>query len=214
MALVLSIILPVNLACAANKSEEACEAFFDSVMKSEKQCKIADKLKNEQRKKAIQQCAKIVFKKMSNSDECKNTEALSEVRCGFNFVSIDSPECKEIEAKKEGRQRQEVIPKFIEMHTFTSDLNQEQGDNASHFIQIEFALKVAQPSLEQKISEHSHKIDYEIILILSRKYERELLSAEGKLRLAEEIQTAINNILETNSDNGVMDVLFTKFIMD
>jgi len=81
-----------------------------------------------------------------------------------------------------------MTPKFITLEPFTVNLQREEGDQ---FLQIGITLKVMEPEgkveLEEKIKLHMPEIRSRLLLLLSNKRATELVPAEGKKKLAQEI---------------------------
>ena len=98
--------------------------------------------------------------------------------------SADADAPKKVEVAKE--------PKFIPLETFTVNLQHEDSDQ---FLQLNIALKIFDPALEDKIKAVLPEIRSKLNLLLSSKRPSELATVAGKKKLAIEIATEANNVL-------------------
>lgn len=122
-------------------------------------------------------------------------------------------------------------PKFVALEPFTVNLQREEGDQ---FLQVGVTLKILNPLMEEQIKTNLPEIRSKLILLLSSKRASELASPDGKRTLANEIIEESNGVLgidkhqeedeednkkkrkkrsSHNEDDGVVDVLFTSFII-
>ncbi|MBI3903672.1 MAG: flagellar basal body-associated protein FliL [Nitrosomonadales bacterium] len=120
-------------------------------------------------------------------------------------------------------------PKFIALDPFTVNLQKEETDQ---FLQIGITLKVTEQEMEEKVKAHLPEIRSHLLLLLSGKRASELIPADGKVKLAQEViaeteaalglhaapaqTTAASAPPATHADeksSGKIDVLFTSFII-
>ena len=92
------------------------------------------------------------------------------------------------------------------LETFTANL--AQGDGPRRFIRLNAVLKFSQNSSESEFRSRQPQIRDVIISILNSKRPDDLLRAEGKNYLKEEIKSAINAFL---IDGEVIDVFYVGF---
>lgn len=112
--------------------------------------------------------------------------------------------------KKSGK---EVPPVYVAMDAFVVNLAPENGEQ---FMQLVLSAEVEDAPAGEKIKTYTPKIRNNVMLLLSSKKASELLTAEGKSKLAQEIREQMNEILAPGAkgDNApVKDVLFTSFII-
>jgi flagellar FliL protein len=83
-------------------------------------------------------------------------------------------------------------PHFVPLEAFTVNLQREEADQ---FLQATFSLKIMDPEIEVKIKAVLPEIRSKVNLLLSGKKPSELVSAEGKRKLALELRAIINNVL-------------------
>lgn len=109
---------------------------------------------------------------------------------------------------------------FINLETFTVNLIPETGDQ---YLQVIISLEIDDPHAEPTLKGQMPKIRNNVMLLLSSQKASELMTKEGKEKLAEELKTEINNIVEPpkknkkgksiESEGPVLSVLFTSFII-
>lgn len=148
---------------------------------------------------------------------------------GWFFTKGDAPKDKDkAHAEAEAEEAApSAEPKFIALEPFTVNLQQEEGEQ---FLQIGITLKVTDLKLEEKIKLHLPEIRSRLLLLLSSKRASELVPAEGKVKLAQEVimetesalgiaaphapETATPTTTQAASKaSGRVDVLFTSFII-
>jgi flagellar FliL protein len=83
-------------------------------------------------------------------------------------------------------------PIFVSLDPFTVNLQREQGDQV---LQVGLSLKFYNQDLGDKIKNAMPEIRSNLLLLLSSKHASELLTVEGKKKLASEIIVAVNSIL-------------------
>ncbi len=83
-------------------------------------------------------------------------------------------------------------PIFVSLDPFTVNLQREQGDQV---LQVGLSLKFYNQDLGDKIKNAMPEIRSNLLLLLSSKHASELLTVEGKKKLAFEIIAAVNSIL-------------------
>jgi len=120
----------------------------------------------------------------------------------------------------------EARPKFIDIGTFTVNLSGEAG---SQNLQTSIALKLTKPGLDGKIKSSIPEIMHHVNMVLQSKQSSELVSYEGKEKLAQQIKEQVEYVMgfrktspgygyalnaePTIRKNGISDVLFTSFII-
>jgi len=115
--------------------------------------------------------------------------------------------------KTEKASKQEVDPVYVAMDAFTVNLAPEAGEQ---YVQLMLSVEVEDVHQGDKIKTFTPKIRNNVMLLLSSKKASELLTKEGKEKLAEEIRDQINGILAPGAKKDeapVKEVLFTSFII-
>lgn len=97
---------------------------------------------------------------------------------------------------------------YIKLEPFTVNLT-----DLSQYLQIGLTLQGGSPEAAAAVAMLMPKVRHEMILLLSSKDAAEILSPEGKVKLADEIKHAINNAIDLSGKQGVTGVLFASFIV-
>lgn len=114
-------------------------------------------------------------------------------------------------SKKKGGK--ELLPVYVAMDAFTVNLVPESGEQ---FVQLILSVEVADMPTGDRIKTYTPKIRNNVMMLLSGKKASELLTKEGKEKLAGEIRDQMNQVLapDAKSDDApVREVLFTSFII-
>jgi flagellar FliL protein len=85
-----------------------------------------------------------------------------------------------------------AVPLFIPLDPFTVNLQREEGDRV---LQVGLSLKIYNADLPEKVKAAMPEIRSNLLLLLSSKHASELVSVEGKKKLANEIIVAVDAIL-------------------
>ncbi len=109
------------------------------------------------------------------------------------------------EGAAEGEEHAEAPPAVLPLDTFIVNL-QVKGSFLKTTVQLEFV----EPELPPTIEHETPKIRDAIIRLLSSKSAADILSAEGKEKLREELRQEINAALKSED---VGQVYFTEFII-
>lgn len=130
----------------------------------------------------------------------------------------DDEDAAETTHAKKGKKGKEAHPTFVNLEPFTVNLVPETGDQ---YLQVTLAVEFEEPTAEQLVKLHMPKIRNNVTLLLSGKKPSELLSKEGKEKLAAELLDTVNDVLDpqpkTNKkgpdERPAKAVLFTAFII-
>ncbi len=119
---------------------------------------------------------------------------------------------EKIDKKKAAK---DAIPVYVALDAFTVNLVPENGEQ---FLQLTLSVEVEDLHVGDRLKTFTPKLRNNVMLLLSGKKASELLSKEGKEKLAEEIRALINQILAPDVDNAsdevpIKEVLFTSFII-
>lgn len=114
----------------------------------------------------------------------------------------------------EGEQKEEVVvsdPVFVELDTFTVNLNPEEGDK---FLQIDITLNATSSDEADILAAQMPQVRNRVLMILTSKLPSEISDMEGKTMLGEELVEHIN---EPYSEGGepltVSEAFFTSFVI-
>lgn len=104
---------------------------------------------------------------------------------------------------------EEHPPIYEKLETFT--VNLVDGET---YLQVEISLKVADAKVQEKLKAHMPEVRDAMLRLLSSKSPEELAEADGKDKLAKEIQKQMNEVIGVKkAKKGVQGVLFTAFIL-
>lgn len=133
---------------------------------------------------------------------------------GANHAEEEDVAAEQSGKKKKGEK--EMPPAYVALDPFTVNLVAETGDQ---FLQLMISVEVLDISVGDRLKMYMPKLRNNITLLLSTKKASELVTKDGKERLAEEIRDQMNDIVEVPSIKGkppqdaVKEVLFTSFII-
>jgi flagellar protein FliL len=100
----------------------------------------------------------------------------------------------------------DIDGKLFPLQTFSANL--AQGDGPRRYIRLDAVLKFSMDAKEDEFNARKPQIRDKIISILNSKRPEELLKAEGKTYLKEEIKSAVNSFL---INGRVIDVFYVGF---
>ena len=126
---------------------------------------------------------------------------------GENEEAVTEP------AKTSKKKGKEVLPVYVPLDAFTVNLVPESGEQ---FLQVVLSVEVADVITGDKVKTFTPKIRNNVMMLLSGKKASELLTKEGKEKLAGEIRDQMNTVLGSGNKDGegaVREVLFTSFII-
>jgi flagellar FliL protein len=109
--------------------------------------------------------------------------------------------------KKAKKAKAEHPPIFVQLDPFTVNLADTEADR---FAQIQFVLEAADKKVDDEVKAQLPAVRNAILLLLSSKTSRELLTLEGKERLAAEVLAATAKRVGTDR---VESVHFAQFIV-
>lgn len=128
----------------------------------------------------------------------------------------DDEDVAETTQTKKAKKGKEMPPTFVNLESFTVNLVPETGDQ---YLQVTLAVEFEEPTAEQLVKLHMPKIRNNVTLLLSGKKPSELLSKEGKEKLAAELLDTVNDVLDPpkgskrSEERPAKAVLFTSFIV-
>ncbi|MDP2433252.1 MAG: flagellar basal body-associated FliL family protein [Pseudomonadota bacterium] len=100
-------------------------------------------------------------------------------------------------------------PVYEKLDTFTVNLADQES-----YLQTEVQLVLASTDVQGKIKARMPEVRDALIRLLSSKTAEELAQLEGKDKLAQEVQKAVNEVLGVKKKSkGVKKVLFAAFII-
>ena len=108
-----------------------------------------------------------------------------------------------------------AAPVYVALDAFTVNLVPESGDQ---YLQLILSVEVEDAQVDEQLKQYMPKLRNDLTLLLSSKKASDLISSEGKTRLAAEIKEKMNDVLDPagkgkKNDWPVKEVLFTSFII-
>jgi flagellar FliL protein len=101
------------------------------------------------------------------------------------------------------------VPLYLPLETFTVNL---QG--GEQFLQTDITLQMAEPAQIDAVKSHMPRVRSRLLTLLSGKRAEELVSADDKKKLAQEILAQVKLPFDANgTPQQVDDVLFTSFVI-
>lgn len=101
------------------------------------------------------------------------------------------------------------VPVFLALETFT--VNLQDGEQ---YLQTDITLQVTDPSQVDAIKLHMPRVRSRLLTLLSSKHADELVTAEDKKKLAQEIREQIKQPFDPKGQPQLVDdVLFTSFVI-
>ncbi|MDR0578497.1 MAG: flagellar basal body-associated FliL family protein [Candidatus Accumulibacter sp.] len=116
--------------------------------------------------------------------------------------------------KSKKKAAKDLPPVYVAMDAFTVNLASEPG--GEQFVQLILSVEVSDAGAGEQIKAYTPKIRNNVMMMLSGKKASELLTREGKEKLAVEIRDQMNQVLDPKAradDAPVKEVLFTSFII-
>ncbi|GBL45639.1 flagellar biosynthesis protein FliL [Sulfuriferula multivorans] len=102
-------------------------------------------------------------------------------------------------------------PVFVNMEAFTVNLQSEDSDK---FLQTAFTLQVKDDAQVEIIKSHLPQVRSRLLLLLSSQKAADILTPEGKNKLAQEIIAQVNKPFEPKgTPQTVTGVFFTSFVI-
>lgn len=139
---------------------------------------------------------------------------------GDDHAEDDEDAVETAKPKKKDKKAKDAHPVFSNLEPFTVNLIPETGDQ---YLQVALSIEFEEAAAEAEAKLHMPKIRNNVTLLLSSKKASELLTREGKQKLAAELKETINDVLEPpklnkkgekiSGEGPVKDVLFTSFII-
>ncbi len=117
-------------------------------------------------------------------------------------------------AEGEGaEQKEEVVvkdPVFVELDTFTVNLNPEEGEK---YLQIDITLNTSSSKEADVLEAQMPQVRNRVLMILTSKLPSEISDMEGKTILGEELVEHINEPYNGGEPLTVSEALFTSFVI-
>lgn len=100
---------------------------------------------------------------------------------------------------------------YVTIDAFVVNIRGAEDEN--HYLQLAFDMKVDSPAMQDEVKQKMPEIRNKVLMHLSGKTVNDLGGPDGKQKLSEELKEQINGVLGYKKDDGVLDVLFTSFVI-
>ncbi len=132
---------------------------------------------------------------------------LAAILAGGAVFFFKSKASKSKGAKAHAKKLEEKPKELVPLDEFIVNL---ADPNQPRYLKVQISLEIIADKKHKNLEEEKPKLRDAVITVLSQKKYNQLLSAEGKAHLKEELKMACNNVL---GHDKVQEVLFTDFAM-
>jgi flagellar FliL protein len=115
--------------------------------------------------------------------------------------------------QKQGAPSAPVIPSpvFFTLEPFTVNL---LSDDGQRYVHVGLTLRLSDAGSESRLTEHMPELRSRILLMLSNKHPEDLITLDGKQKLAAEIKSSCDQPFSPGGPtNHIAEVLFTEFVV-
>jgi len=95
--------------------------------------------------------------------------------------------------------KKEAAPVYLALETFVVNLRALAPQNSDQFLQTDITLRVAAPAVVDQIKQHMPEVRNRVLMLLSTKTSQELLTPEGKTRLAESVRVEVTAVVDPDA---------------
>lgn len=115
---------------------------------------------------------------------------------------------------EEGEHKEEVVmtePVFVELETFTVNLNPEEGEK---YLQVDITLNASAQHDADAVDKRMPQVRNRVLMILTSKLASEISDMEGKQLLSEEITESVNEPYSEGAEPLTFtEAFFTSFVI-
>ena len=107
-------------------------------------------------------------------------------------------------AKKEPKHVDKGAPPvFLPLESFVVNLHNSAPQSGDQFLQTEMTLRLADESVVMEVKQSMPEVRNRVLMLLSSKTAQELLTAEGKAKLAEAVRVEITSVVDPEAPKPV-----------
>lgn len=132
---------------------------------------------------------------------------VSSVAVFFLFLAVINPIFANAEEKHGEGEGKKADTSLVQLDTFVVNVT---GTAGPRFVKLGVCLDLSSPALAESVKTRNGPIRDAVIMIVSSKTDQDIMSAEGRLLLKEELMDRINKIL---GDKAVRSIFFTEVIV-
>ncbi len=113
-------------------------------------------------------------------------------------------------APKKKKKKKDAGPVFVSLEAFTVNLQGAEGQ----LLQTAITLQMADEEDAAKLKQHMPLVRSRLVMLLSSKHSQEVLTSEGKIKLAQEVAEQVKQpFFQGDYPLEIQNVLFTSFII-
>ena len=90
-------------------------------------------------------------------------------------------------------------PVFLPLEPFVVNLRSQPPQNSDQFLQTDITLRLAGSEVVDEVKLHMPEVRSRVLMLLSTKTSQEILTPEGKARLAESVRVEITAVVDPDS---------------
>jgi flagellar FliL protein len=95
--------------------------------------------------------------------------------------------------------KKDAPPVFLPLESFVVNLRAPASQNSDQFLQTDMTLRLAGPEVVDEVKQHMPEVRNRVLMLLSTRTSQELLTPEGKARLAESVRVEITAVVDPDA---------------
>jgi flagellar protein FliL len=95
--------------------------------------------------------------------------------------------------------KKDAPPVFLPLESFVVNLRAPASQSSDQFLQTDMTLRLAGPEVVDEVKQHMPEVRNRVLMLLSTKTSQELLTPEGKARLAESVRVEITAVVDPDA---------------
>ncbi|MBI3529263.1 MAG: flagellar basal body-associated FliL family protein [Betaproteobacteria bacterium] len=95
--------------------------------------------------------------------------------------------------------KKDAPPVFLPLEPFVVNLRAQAPQSNDQFLQTDMTLRLAGPEVVDQVKQHMPEVRNCVLMLLSTKTSQELLTPEGKARLAESVRVEITAVVDPDA---------------
>ena len=95
--------------------------------------------------------------------------------------------------------KKDAPPVFLPLEPFVVNLRAQAGHGNDQFLQTDMTLRLSGPEVVDEVKLHMPEVRSRVIMLLSTKTSQDLLTPEGKARLAESVRLEITTVVDPDA---------------
>ncbi len=95
--------------------------------------------------------------------------------------------------------KKDAPPVFLPLEPFVVNLRAQTPQSSDQFLQTDMTLRLAGPEVVDQVKQHMPEVRNRVLMLLSTRTSQELLTPEGKARLAESVRVEITAVVDPDA---------------